>query len=110
MEHTIVIVCAWCERYLGTSGEAARPGLISHGICPSCTVRQGWTESPTLVVSRSRQDLLPILRELLRGDPEIRVVVDRRTRERRSAQAWEPLPPERREGRDRRRGAPAVIP
>jgi len=78
----LVVVCAWCERFLGfkqTNGAAA----ISHGMCHACLARHQWDDAPTLVVSRGRAPLLPVFQEILRGTPEIRVVVDRRQRERR---------------------------
>ena len=102
----LVTVCAWCERFLGmrrSDGE----DLISHGICRACATRHQWGEPPTLVVSRDRADLQRVLQELLRGTPEIRVVVDRRHRERRRVPA-STTDGERR-GTPRRRLTPAIV-
>jgi hypothetical protein len=84
---------------------------VTHGICPSCAARQRWQEPHTLVVSRSKSDLLPVLRDLLRGAPEIRIVVDRRLGERRRTERRrtpvEPEPDRRRA--DRRRPEDLLI-
>ena len=80
----LVTVCAWCERFLGMR-KSEGEDVVSHGICRACATRHHWIEPPTLVVSRARPDLQRVLQELLRGTPEIRVVVDRRERERRRA-------------------------
>ena len=67
-------------------------------------------DPPVLVVSPGRADTIPLLREMLRGEPEITIVVDRRSGgERRSidlAVEIEPAEdalPERRRGDRRRR-------
>jgi hypothetical protein len=101
----LVIVCAWCERYMGLR-EAERPVAVSHGICRACMARRKWNEPPTLVVCRMRADLQPVFQEMLRGTPEIRVVVDRRQRERR--REAEPGEAERRRC-PRRRATPTVV-
>jgi hypothetical protein len=98
----MVTVCAWCQRYLGMKDPAENTS-VSHGICASCIARQKWPDSPTLVVSRNRAELAPILQELLRGTPEIRIIVDRRSGERRGRGEGE-APPDRRKGDDPRRG------
>ncbi len=74
----MVHICAWCERFLGIK-EPADSRQVTHGICDPCFQRQMWEDAPTLVVSRERSDLLPVLHQLLRGVPEIKVVVDRRS-------------------------------
>jgi len=83
----MVTVCAWCERYLGAK-EAEIP--VTHGICAPCTSRQKWSDTPVLVVSRDRADLQAVLEHLLKGEPAIRVVVDRRARPRRREDDLEP--------------------
>ena len=77
----MLTVCAWCERFLGQKDPGHIP--VTHGICPACAARQAWSDTHTLVVPREKADMLPVLRHLLRGTPEIRVVLDRRVGERR---------------------------
>jgi hypothetical protein len=79
----MVHICAWCERFLGIK-EPAGSHAITHGICESCYERQSWSDVPTLVVSPERAHLLPVLSQLLRGAPEIKVVLDRRRADRRA--------------------------
>ena len=78
----MVTVCAWCQKYMG-SMEPFHDPAISHGICPSCIERESLHDAPVLVVSPRRVEAIPVLRTLLRGAPEIAIVVDRRARERR---------------------------
>lgn len=102
----LVVVCAWCERFLGfkqTNGAAA----ISHGMCQACLARHQWDEEPTLVVSRERAPMMPILQDILRGTPEIRVVVDRRQSERRRVPG--PDSAGGRRGPERRRSPAALL-
>ncbi len=101
----LVIVCAWCQRFLGVR-EAERSSAVSHGICRACMERRKWNEPPTLVVCRFRAELQPIFQEIVRGVPEIRVVVDRRQGERRRGDA--PGDAERRRT-PRRRATPTVV-
>ena len=79
----MVRVCAWCHRYLGV--KHPHQGGISHGICAPCAARQRWKETPVLVVSPELQHVVPVLQELLRGEPEIRIVLERRNGDRRSS-------------------------
>lgn len=103
----MILVCAWCSRFLGLKEPL---GLVelSHGICHVCSVRLNWIDgamrnaAPTLVIGRSRKDLLPIMEDLLRAVPEIGVMVDRRVGERRSAQREGSFPRVR--SGDRRQG------
>ncbi len=97
----MITVCAWCQRFLGTK-EPLSQGEVSHGICPTCSARQHIDDFPVLVVSRSRVDTMPVLEGLLTGMPEIRVVVDRRTNDRRRARLSVDVPGGRRLLRDRR--------
>jgi hypothetical protein len=92
----MMTVCAWCDRYLG-----GHDADITHGICTTCTARQHWHETPVLVVSREREAMIPVLRQLLHGIPEVKIVLERRTDERRQAAFMPGV--ERRSGRDRRR-------
>jgi hypothetical protein len=94
----MVTVCAWCERYLGPGVEG--PG-VTHGICDPCAARQRWAERPVLVVARHRADLRDVLEQLLRGEPAVRIVVDRRVGDRRRSRD-EPVAGDRRGGPDRR--------
>jgi hypothetical protein len=59
------------------------PG-ITHGICTPCAQRQTLEGAPVLVVSPNRAGTIPLLNTLLRGSPDIAVVVDRRSGERRN--------------------------
>jgi hypothetical protein len=78
----MITVCAWCQSYMG-SKEPFHDHAVSHGICPDCTAREAVRDASVLVVSRDRTDAVPLLRSLLRGAPEIAIVVDRRAGERR---------------------------
>ena len=104
----MVMVCAWCGKFMGMKDPASR-AAISHGICSACSARQVWGDSPTLVVSRSRQRVAPVLEELLRGTPKVHVVVDRRQEERRAPTADVLSDPERRLSSDRRQGAMLLL-
>jgi hypothetical protein len=94
----MVTVCAWCERYLGP-----RDAPVTHGICAACTARQHWHDRPVLVVSRHREPLIPVLRHLLQGSPEVKIVLERRQDERRQRDFVPGPGVERRSGSDRRR-------
>jgi hypothetical protein len=78
----MVTVCAWCQKYMG-SKEPLHDPAVSHGICHDCLQRDSLDDAPVLVVSRGRAEAIPMLQSLLRGAPEIAIVVDRRARERR---------------------------
>jgi hypothetical protein len=95
----MITVCAWCDRYLGPHETP-----VTHGICTACTERQLWRDSPVLVVARHRESFVPVLRHLLQGNPEVKIVVDRRQDERRRARVAITPGAERRSGQDRRRG------
>jgi hypothetical protein len=97
----MVTVCAWCERYLGTSRDAGP--MVSHGICDPCAARQRWTHAPVIVVAPHRAEMRAVLEQLLRGEPAIRVVVDRRAGERRRSRSETDSGAERRREPDRRR-------
>jgi len=112
----MVLICAWCSRYLGMKDPLERVSL-THGICRICSarlqlvegspVRQS-LETPTLVISRGRRDFLPVVQDLLQLLPEIRITLDRRVGERRREHRGEPPHDQRRAG-DRRRGATLVL-
>ena len=97
----MVTVCAWCERYLGSVREGGP--MVTHGICPPCAARQRWREAPVIVVSRDRADIGAVLEQMVRGEPPMRVVIDRRVGDRRRSRAGEDPGGERRRGPDRRR-------
>lgn len=97
----MVTVCAWCQRYLGPKDEAAV--AITHGICPPCIERQQWADSPVLVMAPGRSHLVPLFQDLLRGFPEVQVVVERRRTDRRRMSTTLPKDVERRRA-ERRRG------
>ena len=78
----MVTVCAWCQKYMG-SQEPLHDPAVSHGICSGCIERDPLDDAPVLVVSRDRVEAIPVLQSLLRGAPEIAIVVDRRANERR---------------------------
>ena len=92
-------VCAWCQRYLGPGD--AEPA-VSHGICEPCSARQRWSENPVIVVARHRADLRDVLEHLLRGEPAVRIVVDRRVGDRRRSRGAPASGGDRRGGPDRR--------
>jgi len=101
----MVIVCAWCERFLGMRG--AEP-MVTHGICLSCAASQRSPDAPTLVVARHRAELRPVLENLLGAEPAMRIVIDRRVGDRRSP--GKPISDgERRRGPDRRRRPADVL-
>ena len=78
----MVTVCAWCQKYMG-SKEPLHDPAVSHGICGDCIERESLDDTPVLVVSRGRAEVIPMLQSLLRGAPEIAIVVDRRACDRR---------------------------
>ena len=78
----MVTVCAWCQKYMGSVEPFHNPD-VSHGICDECVERDPLDDAPVLVVSRDRTGAIPMLQTLLRGAPEILIVVDRRGAERR---------------------------
>jgi hypothetical protein len=65
------------------SKEPLHDPAVSHGICSDCMERDSLDDAPVLVVSRGRAEAIPMLQTLLRGAPEIAIVVDRRANERR---------------------------
>ena len=78
----MVTVCAWCQKYMGSREPFHNPA-VSHGICNDCVERDSLDDAPVLVVSRDRVEAIPVLQSLLRGAPEIAIVVDRRAGARR---------------------------
>ena len=92
----MVTVCAWCQKYMGSKEPLHNPG-VSHGICDDCIERESLGGAPVLVVSRDRRSAIPMLQTLLRGAPEIAIVVDRRSHERRggNGRGKRPRPPDR---------------
>lgn len=104
----MITVCAWCQKFLGTK-EPLSQADVSHGICSTCSARQQIDDFPVLVVSRSRLDTLPVLEGLLTGLPEIRIVVDRRTKDRRRHRLSVDVPGGRRLLRDRREQVSLVL-
>ena len=99
----MVCICAWCERYLGVK-EPLQSFEVSHGICSVCRARQELERPPTLVISKTRADALPVLEGLLKGTPAIPVVVDRRAGDRRCERPPVDIPGGRRMLQDRRQG------
>ena len=104
----MVTICAWCQRFMGMK-EPVDEATVSHGICSVCAERQRMGEVPTVVISRNKAGTLPILEGLLRGTPEIRVVVDRRQGERRRWPAGTDAPAGRRTMRDRRQAVSYLV-
>jgi hypothetical protein len=82
----MVTVCAWCQKYMG-SKEPLHDPAVSHGICTACVERQTLTDSPVVVVSPNRVATIPLLQTLLRGAPDVTIVVDRRYNERRDGES-----------------------
>ena len=79
----MVTVCAWCQKYMG-SKEPLHDPAVSHGICSACVERQNLGGAPVVVVSPGRAATIPLLKTLLRGAPDVSIVVDRRNGERRN--------------------------
>ena len=113
----MVTVCAWCQKYMGSKEPLQNPG-VSHGICSACVERQSLTDTPVLVVSPSRAGTVPLLSTLLRGAPDVEIVIDRRSGERRhNGRAGDGngnghhrvRDPERRTGDRRREMAPYLV-
>src|SRR5262249_61350191 len=77
----MTIVCIACQRYLGTK-PPFHDLRVSHGICTPCAIRQR-RELSTLVVSRERAEVWPVLEAIFRFQGELHVVVERRLAERR---------------------------
>lgn len=73
----MVVVCAWCKKFVGTS-EPVEDATVTHTMCGTCKRRREWSGPATLVVRRERAHLAPVLEEILRGEPAIEVVIDRR--------------------------------
>jgi hypothetical protein len=71
---------------MGSKEPYAEP-TVSHGICKSCVERDSLEGTPVLVVSPGRARVIPVLQSLLRGAPEIAIVVDRRARDRRDSES-----------------------
>jgi hypothetical protein len=102
----MVTVCAWCQKYMG-SMEPLHETRVSHGICDDCAERDPLDDAPVRVVSPGRARTVAMLKSLLRGAPEIAIVVDRRARDRRGDDGRESdHGPCRRRGRATR-GAPS---
>jgi cytochrome c5 len=107
----MVIVCAWCQRYMGSREPLDDHGL-SHGICDDCRARveSAAAAGVVLVVSRERAAEAHLLRSLFRGIPGAAVVVDRRcTERRRDGIAGAPEGGDRRSGERRRKAALFVV-
>jgi hypothetical protein len=79
----MITVCAWCQKYMG-SKEPLQDPAVTHGICNDCMERDSLDDAPVLVVSPRRAEAIPMLQSLLRGAPEIAIVLDRRASERRA--------------------------
>jgi hypothetical protein len=73
----MIVVCAWCRKFLGTT-EPFEDASVTHTMCGTCKRRQEWSGPATLVVRAESAHLVPVLEEILRGEPAIDVVVDRR--------------------------------
>ena len=103
----MIVVCAWCERFLGASGAEL---VVSHGICEPCAASERQPASPVIVISRHRAEMRGAIECLLRADPAIRVVIDRRFGDRRRGAGEAESAGERRRGSDRRlRPADAIL-
>jgi len=95
---------------MGSKEPLEDPG-VTHGICSACVERQSLSDEPVLVVSPARAGTVPLLNSLLRGAPDIAIVVDRRNSERRNGRGngnghTEPVARDRRV--DNRRRGPAL--
>ena len=112
--------CAWCGRDLGvkeaaekreTEAEAPAAALSGGGndsedmevtstICPRCAEALAAYRNPVLVVSREWARMYEDLVEMLKGRPDIQIVIDRRqsTNEGTEESGWQG--PERRRKKD----------
>jgi hypothetical protein len=114
----MVTVCAWCQRYMGSKEPLSDPA-VSHGICGPCQELQSADDVAVVVVSRARAATIPLIRSLLRGAPDVDVVVDRRAGDRRNghgrvtgagpARARAALPRADRRSRERRRATALYV-
>ncbi len=77
----MTVVCASCQRYLGTKPPYRDLG-VTHGICTNCVIRQR-RELSTLVVSRDRADAWPVLEHVFRVQNDLHLVLERRRVDRR---------------------------
>jgi hypothetical protein len=93
------LVCGGCQRYLGTT-PPYRDLRVKHDLCAPCALRER-RELATVVISKERADVLPLLRGLLRNQSDVRLLVDRRGGDRRREDVW--VERCRRDGPDRRR-------
>lgn len=73
----MIVVCAWCKKFLGTKGSEVAVA-ISHSICSTCLAIQKLKHQATLVVSRDRTDLMPVLKDVFARSSKILLVIDRR--------------------------------
>jgi len=103
----MVTICAWCERFLGSVREGGP--TVTHGICEPCATRQRWTDAPVIVIARHRAEIRAVLEQVLRGEPAMRIVVDRRVGDRRRSKVEPDSTWEHPRGRDRRRRPPDAI-
>jgi hypothetical protein len=107
------LLCAWCRQegkpsYLGLVEPLENPAL-THGICAdhqaqlleSVPSRSFPNAELLIVVPRNNMTLYEHLRRSVAGAPAVKVLVDRRTTDRRSA-ATRPVADERRRVRTRR--------
>ena len=95
----MVIVCAWCQRYMGSREPLHEPEL-THGICDDCRRLEQHPGGVLLVVSRERADQVGLLRSMLR--PGASIIVDRRSAQRRQRPDGPPLATADRRAGDRR--------
>jgi hypothetical protein len=62
-----------------------------------------------LVIARKRAEMRPVLQELLRGEPAVAIVVDRRVGDRRRSRGEPAAGERRRDPNRRRRQADAIL-
>lgn len=112
-------VCCWCGAELGEREPLDNPA-VTGTICPTCfgkfrieTACQRAREQGIawVVLTREHRDLYAYATDQLRDHPHIRVILDRRTNDRRT----QPVPPRQppsedcRSGTDRRHGRAALL-
>lgn len=102
----MITVCAWCERYLGSTDAEL---VVTHGICAPCASTQRSVGTPTIVVARHRAEMHAVLEQLLSSQPSMRVVLDRRMVDRRRSRDEPESAGERRGHRDRRRSSADAV-
>ncbi len=101
----MIVACRYCERPLPST---ALDDDAWDATCALCAAFKGCDLAAVLVVSRPLARSAPAFEELLRGVPNVRVIVDRRVGHTRRP-AGESFPVVERRHSDRRRGTGLML-